>query len=178
MPNDVGLEIPELTWENWRPQEPQQGPPLPNFLNIYWPWYTPPAITLSGLIVSPSEVQVGTPVSISCVAFNATSEAATRVVELKVEGETMATQEITLEPGESRTISFEIVPTVAKSYSVSVNGLYGTFKATEVAVADIRVENLVIEHAELLVGEVNTISVTATNYGGAVGTKRITCIVS
>jgi len=28
--------------ENWLPQEPWQGPPLPEFLSIYWPWYKPP----------------------------------------------------------------------------------------------------------------------------------------
>jgi len=27
--------------ENWLPMEPQLGPPLPRFLNIYWPWYKP-----------------------------------------------------------------------------------------------------------------------------------------
>ena len=25
--------------KDWLPQEPWQGPPLPEFLNIYWPWY-------------------------------------------------------------------------------------------------------------------------------------------
>ena len=25
--------------ENWLPMEPAKGPPLPKFLNIFWPWY-------------------------------------------------------------------------------------------------------------------------------------------
>ena len=31
----------EFALKDWLPQEPSQGPPLPEFLNIYWPWYTP-----------------------------------------------------------------------------------------------------------------------------------------
>ena len=175
------IKILELDWENWKPQEFWQGPPLPEFLNIYWPWYKPPAITLSGLVISPSVVQVGMSVNINCVAFNATSEAGTRLVELKVEGESMATQEVTLEPGESTPISFTVTPTAAKTYSVSVDGLYGSFKATEEApppAADIRVENLVIQPAEVAVGSPVNISVTVTNYGDAPGTKKITCTVT
>ena len=25
--------------EEWAPMPPNMGPPLPKFLNIYWPWY-------------------------------------------------------------------------------------------------------------------------------------------
>ncbi|MBA7614647.1 hypothetical protein ES703_21915 [subsurface metagenome] len=84
--------------EKWKPQEPWQGPPLPEFLNIYWPWYEAPV---------------------------------------------------------------EIVPPEVPP-----------------AEADIRVENLVIEPSEVNVGEEVLISVTATNYGMASGSKRITCNVS
>lgn len=28
--------------EDWLPMEPNKGPPLPDFLQIFWPWYTPP----------------------------------------------------------------------------------------------------------------------------------------
>ena len=39
----------------------------------------------------------------------------------------MAEQSVTLNPGESRVVSFEVVPDVAKTYSVTVDGLSGTF---------------------------------------------------
>lgn len=90
----------------------------------------------------------------------------------------MAERDITLQPGESATVSFEVVPTVAKSYSVSVDGLHGSFVATEKPVADIRVEDLVISPSEVMVGEPVTISVVATNYGSAVGSKTIVCTVT
>lgn len=39
----------------------------------------------------------------------------------------MAEQSVTLTPGESRVVSFEIVPHEARDYQVSVNGLTGSF---------------------------------------------------
>jgi len=45
-------------------------------------------------------------------------------------------------------------------------------------VADIRVENLIVEPTEVEVGEAVSISVVATNYGMASGSKKITCTVS
>ena len=29
----------ELNLENWLPMSPMEGPPLPKFLGIKWPWY-------------------------------------------------------------------------------------------------------------------------------------------
>jgi len=160
------------------PQEPWQGPPLPEFLDIYWPWYSPPGaeFVISNLVISPAEVYIGQKVIISCTVTNTGEEIGTYAVKLG--GDFMAEQSVTLAPGESKTISFQVTPSVARTHSVSVDGLTGSFTATKVPVADIRVENLIIEPSEVYVGELVTISVTATNYGGATGTKKITCTVS
>jgi len=90
----------------------------------------------------------------------------------------VAQQAVTLGPGESKVVSFTVTPTVAKTYSVSVDGLTGSFIATTVPVADIDVENLVISPTVVYVGEPVTISVRATNYGTAVGSRTIICTVS
>ena len=87
----------------------------------------------------------------------------------------MSEQSVTLQPGESKTVSFEVTPTEAKSYSVSVDGLSGSFRATEMPVADIRVEDLTITPSEVYIGEAVTIGVTVRNYGNAAGSKVITC---
>ena len=131
---------------------------------------------VSDLLISPAEVQVGYPVIISCLVTNIGSEAGTTTITLG--GDFMAEQSVTLEPGESRTIAFEVVPDVARTYSVTVDGLYGSFVATTVPVADIRVENLTIEPSEVQVGQPVTISVMVTNYGAAAGTKTITCNIT
>lgn len=168
----------EFTLKDWLPQEPWQGPPLPEFLAIYWPWYTPPVaeFKVSDLVISPPEVNPGQIVTISCTVINIGAEAGDHTV--KMGGDFVAEQSVTLQPGESKVVSFDVTPAVAKTYSVSVDGLTGTFKATKKPAADIRVENLVISPAEVYLGEKVTISVTATNYGTAAGTKKITCTVS
>jgi len=90
----------------------------------------------------------------------------------------MAEKTVSLEPGQSEAVSFEVTPAEAKTFHVSVDGLTGSFVATEEAVADIRVENLVIEPAEVDIDQKVTISVMATNYGIAAGTKTIVCTVT
>ncbi len=44
----------------------------------------------------------------------------------------MAEQIVELAPGESKLVSFEVNPTAARTYSVSVDGLTGSFKAVPV----------------------------------------------
>jgi len=177
----MGDELLGHTLEEWMPQEPNQGPPLPEFLNIYWPWYKPEVppgaeFKVSGLVISPTEVNPGQVVTITCAVTNIGSEAGSYTV--KMGGDFMAQQTVSLAPGESKAISFEVTPTEAKTYQVSVDGLSGSFVATTAPVADIRVENLAISPAEVNVGEKVTISVTATNYGTAAGSKVITCNVT
>jgi len=164
--------------KKWLPQEFWQGPPLPEYLKIYWPWYTPPGaeFKVSDLIISPTEVNPGQIVTISCLVTNIGSETGDYTVKLG--GDFVAEQTVTLAPGESKAVSFEVVPDVAKSYSVTVDGLTGTFRATTVPVADIRVENLDITPSEVYVGEKVTISCTAKNYGTAAGSRTITCNVT
>ena len=131
---------------------------------------------VSNLVVSPTEVQVGFPVSISCLITNIGGQAGSYTVALG--GEFVAEQSVYLAAGESKAVSFDVTPTAAKTYSVSVDGLHGSFVATTVPVADIRVENLTITPSEVYVGEKVTISVTAKNYGAAAGSKKIICTVT
>jgi len=113
----------------WLPQEPWQGPPLPEFLNIYWSWYKPPTteFRVSDLVISSAEVNTGQVVTISCTVTNTGGEAGTYTVKLG--GDFIAEQTVTLQPGESKTVAFKVTPTTAKTYQVSVDGQSGSFKA-------------------------------------------------
>lgn len=163
--------------KNWVPMSPLAGPPLPLWMQLYWPWYTPPAaeFKVSDLVISPVEIEIGQLVTISCLVANIGAEAGDYT--LKMGGDFVAEQTVTLQPSESKTVSFEVTPTEPKDYNVSVNGLTGTFKAVEVPVADIRVEDLNISPSEVYVGEKVTITCRATNYGNKVGTRVIKCEV-
>lgn len=154
--------------------------PLPRIiLDMLCPLMAPPGANfrLTNLVIAPSTVQIEQPVTISCTALNIGTEAGERTVECKLDGVKVAEQTITLNPNESVVVSFEVIPTVAKTYSVAVNGLSGSFRATTEPVADIRVENLRIEPTETQVGIPVSISVDVTNYGSQVGTRVVTCEV-
>ena len=171
----------EFNIQDLLPQEPWEGPPLPEFLNIYWPWHTAPGganIILSDLSIYPKTVQVGNEVTVSCVAENTGDEAGDKTITCKVGGEVMAEQTISLEPGESQVVSFQVTPEEAKTYQVAVDGLSGSFTATTEPVADIQLSNLVISPTECNVGDEVLVSVTATNNGGAAGSRKITCTVT
>lgn len=83
---------------------------------------------------------------------------------------------VTLNPGESKVVGFTFTPAIAKSYTVSVNDLSGSFVALEVP-AEFVVSDLVIEPAEAYIGEPVSISVTVTNIGGTAGSYEVNCEV-
>jgi len=76
----------EFKLEDWVPQEPSQGPPLPEFLQIFWPWYKPKEkkFTVSDLVISPAEVNPGQVVTISCLVTNIGSKAGSYTVVCEV----------------------------------------------------------------------------------------------
>jgi len=130
----------ELTLEDWIPMSPLKGPPLPNFLNIYWPWYKeelppeeqPPAgaadIRVEDLAISPAQVNVGDKVTISVTATNYGTASGSKTITLSVNG-TTSSQTVTLTPSQSLQVNFEVSPQEGKTYNVSVDGLTGSFIA-------------------------------------------------
>ncbi|GAI67982.1 unnamed protein product, partial [marine sediment metagenome] len=98
----VFTEKPLFKLEDWLPQEPSQGPPFPEFLGIFWPWYTPPGaeFRVSNLVISPTEVNPGQTITITCTVTNIGAEAGSYTVKMR--GDFMAEQSVTLQPGESK----------------------------------------------------------------------------
>jgi len=44
MVTKLGDEFLGHTAEEWEPMPPDKGPPLPKWMEIYWPWYKPEAL--------------------------------------------------------------------------------------------------------------------------------------
>ena len=84
---------------------------------------------------------------------------------------------VTLNPGESKVVGFTFIPTVAKGYGVSVDGLTGSFVALPIPEAEFVVNNLVINPAEVYIGEQVSISVMVTNVGTLAGSYEVVCEV-
>jgi len=137
----------------------------------------PPAeISLGDLAINPPVVNPGGKVTISVIVTNIGGMVGS--YEVILGGDFVAAKTVTLEPGESKAVTFEVTPTELGVYSVSVDGLTGSFSVVEVPVVDIRISDLVIEPTVVYVGEKVTISVMATNYGTAAGSRTITFTVS
>jgi hypothetical protein len=92
---------------------------------------SPAAFSLSSLTVSPSEVAPSGTVTISVNVVNTGGETGTYIVTLKIDDVVEASKEISIDAGASQEVTFTVSKDVAKTYSVDVNGLGGTFVVTE-----------------------------------------------
>lgn len=129
-------------------------------------------ILLSDFRAEPPLVYVGESVIISITIKNLSS--ASGLAKINIGGDIMAQINVTLNPGESKTVQFTFVPPDARTYIATVDGLSVTFTAVEPPAPNIVLSNLVVYPTNPYVGETVVISVTATNNGGAPGTKTIT----
>jgi hypothetical protein len=86
------------------------------------------AFTSSGLTIDPSFVKVGDAVTISVDCSNEGSRAGSHTITLKVDGEVEGEKTVTLDPGVTATVSFEVSAAEEGAYSVDVNGLSGSYE--------------------------------------------------
>lgn len=94
------------------------------------PSIAPAAFTPSSLSISPLEATIGDTVSISALVTNTGELEASYTVTLKINGAIAEMREITLAGG-SETVTFTTAADKAGTYSVDVNGLYGSFTVRE-----------------------------------------------
>ena len=90
---------------------------------------------------------------------------------------TVLRKTISLNPGETKEVTFSFKATEAKDYSVSVGDLTGGFRAIPLPGPEFAVTNLVIEPSEVYIGEQVSISVTVTNVGAVAGSYEVVCEV-
>ena len=94
----------------------------------------PPAeFTVSGLEVSPTEVEVGEEVTISATVTNTGEGEGFYTVVLKINEVSEDDETVLLAGGASARVGFKVVREGAGTYSVEVDGLKGTFAVKEVA---------------------------------------------
>jgi len=89
------------------------------------------AFTSSGLTIDPSKVDVGGKVTISVEVANAGGKSGTHTVALKVDGEVEDEKTVTLNPDETKTVSFEVLASQLGTFSVEIDGLSGSYTVSE-----------------------------------------------
>ncbi|MBA7603369.1 hypothetical protein ES703_10476 [subsurface metagenome] len=85
---------------------------------------------LSELAIDPAQTEVGEPVTISTIVQNTGDLAGSYEVTLKINDVVEATSEVTLDGGASESVTFTVDREEAGSYSVSIDGLSGSFTVT------------------------------------------------
>lgn len=88
----------------------------------------PAQFELSDLEASPSQPEIGEPVSVSVRVSNVGEKADNYTVKLKVDGSLEKTQTITLEGGENVEVPFTVRRNASKSYLVEIGDLSETFE--------------------------------------------------
>jgi hypothetical protein len=92
------------------------------------------AFTISALDISPLETDIGEAVTVSVLVTNSGEQEGSYSLDLVVNGTVVETKEITMAGG-SQTVVFSTTGDEAGSYSVTVNGLEGSFTVREAPVA-------------------------------------------
>jgi len=136
--------------------------------------------TVSGLSVSPDTVEPGEVVTISVDVENVGTGTSKYTVNLKIDGTTEESTELTLAAGEDETVTWTVSKTAAKTYDVDVNGLKGSFTVEEPvppAPAEFVLSDLVVSPASIQTGETVTVSVTVANVGEESGSYTAELLV-
>ena len=129
----------------------------------------------SNLKVSPSEVEVDQPVTVTADLQNAAETQAAYHCSLVLEGKEVEAQDITVAGGSTGKVTFELSQATSGTYNVELLGLSGSFKVLKPA--EFKVVSLDIAPNPIKVGDETTITVTIENVGGATGTYNATLLL-
>jgi len=91
---------------------------------------TPAEFELSNLVVSPTTVEIGEPISVSVMVTNVGEEAGSYTAELLIDDSKVDEDTVTLVGGASETVEFTGVSGEEGSHTVSVGDLSGSFTVT------------------------------------------------
>jgi hypothetical protein len=120
---------------------------------------------------------LGESVDASVVVTNTGDLTGNYEVSLKINDVIVQTEEVTLDGGDSKTISFGVTSDAIGEYNVDISGLPGTFEVKPPkppTPATFTTSALTISPAEVNVEEIVTISTTVTNTGDVTGTYQVT----
>ena len=93
----------------------------------------PASFSASGLSITPSEVDIAEPVTISAKVTNTGDLAGELDVILKINGVEVSYETVSLNSGSSQTLTFTTVQGKAGKYAVSLNGATGSFTVRPVS---------------------------------------------
>lgn len=130
---------------------------------------------VSDLSISPSSVETGDTVTITATVANIGDETGSYVVNLKIEGTTEETEQVSLGPSESEEFTWTVSEATAGTYSVDVNGETGSFTVTAPppTPANIAYDDISVSPMAVMEGDTVTVTVTLENTGEESGSETV-----
>jgi hypothetical protein len=128
-----------------------------------------PSYEVVSFKMAPVRVATGEKVTIEAEVQNINSETDTYNIPLMVNGVADNRKSVTLAPGQSELLTFEVTRSQAGSYKISVGDKESVLTVEKPSPPDIRFSNLVISPDEVDVCESVTITATVKNIGGSRG---------
>jgi len=128
-----------------------------------------PSYEVTSLKMTPTKVATGEKVTIEVEVKNVNSETDTYNVPLMVNGIADDRKEITLAPGQTELLTFELTRSHAGSYKISVGSKESTLTVQKPSPPDFRLSNLAINPDEVDICETAVVTATLTNIGGSRG---------
>ena len=145
----------------------------------------PAAFTIGNLSVFPAEILPDETVTISAVVTNTGDLAGSYEVVLKINNATEEMTEVTLDGGDSQTVTFTVTRDTVGNYTVSVNNLSGSFTVKEETAvipppepASFIVSNLAILPETVATGVSVIIEVDVMNMGDLDGSYTVELLVN
>ena len=145
----------------------------------------PASFTISNLSIYPPEVLPGETVTIMALITNTGDLSGSHEVALKIDDVTEETNEVTLDGGDSQTVTFTVTRDTVGTYTVNVNNLTGSFKVKEETTviptkkpAEFTVRNLSVSPETVATGESVTVEVDVINTGDLEGSYRVVLLIN
>ena len=123
---------------------------------------------VTDLVIDQPWVQVGEPVQISVNVTNVGEKSGDYMVALVVDNETTATETVRLSGQNETILVFSLTEVDIGDHTVNIENLNGTIKVTSdtpTRPATLQITNLGVSRTEAGVGDLITISATASNIG-------------
>ena len=140
---------------------------------------TPPSFVISGLSVSPVEVDGGDEVSVSATVVNSGDLSGSYEVILKIDNEVEQSFVVNLDGKSSEVVSFIVLRDIASLYAVNLNGLLGSFVVREEVIEEVEtppsfvISGLSVSPVEVDGGDEVSVSATVVNSGDLSGSYEV-----
>jgi hypothetical protein len=128
-----------------------------------------PSYEVLSFNMSPTKVATGEKVTIEAEVKNVNSETDTYNIPLMVDGVADSRKSVTLAPGQTELLTFELTRSQAGSYKISVGDKESILTVEKPSPPDFRLSNLEINPTEVNICENVVITAQITNVGGSQG---------